>query len=170
LNLPTLCRSPCKLPRLVSIATSAIIYQKSIRMRLLSLVILASSLLLLPGCGGRGPKTARSSGTVTMNGKPLPNVGVTFLPTKKGPVAVGNTNENGEFTLTTNRKGDGAVIGKHKVTIGIAQEGQKNPGIPDSYSEPGTTKLSADVEAGKANVFTFNVEPEAPLPTKKGRK
>src|SRR5690349_14532088 len=101
-------------------------------------LLLALSIVLLLGCSSKGPKTARTSGTVTMDGKPLPNVGVTFLPTKKGPAAFGNTNENGEFTLTTVRKGDGAPVGRHKVTVGIATEGQKNPGIPDSYSDPGT--------------------------------
>jgi hypothetical protein len=134
------------------------------------LFLLAISLVFILGCGSRGPKTARVSGTVTMSGKPLPKVGVTFLPTKKGPVANGTTNENGEFTLTTTRRGDGAVIGKHKVTVGIAEEGQKNPGIPESYGSPHTTKLTAEVASGKKNEFTFDVEPEAPAPPKKGKK
>lgn len=135
--------------------------------RFLLLAVVAATIL---GCGARGPKTARVSGTVTMSGKPLSNIGVTFLPTKKGPAANGTTNENGEFTLTTTRRGDGAVIGKHKVTVGIAEEGQKNPGIPESYASPHTTKFSAEVLSGKKNEFTFNVEPEAPAPAKKGKK
>jgi hypothetical protein len=136
-------------------------------MRLLLLVV---SIFLIAGCGSRGPKTARVSGTVTMSGKPLAKVGVTFLPTKKGPAATGVTNENGEFTLTTARKGDGAVLGKHKVTVGSAEEGQKGPAIAEIYGSPHSTKLSAEVESGKKNVFTFDVEPEAPAPPKKGRK
>ncbi len=136
-------------------------------MRFLLLTILA---LLILGCGRGGPKTARVSGTITMSGKPLSNVGVTFLPTKKGPAGVGNTNENGEFTLTTVRRGDGAVIGKHKVTVGAAEEGQKGLSIPDSYGSPHTTKLAADVESGKINTFTFNLEPEASSPLGKKKK
>jgi hypothetical protein len=133
-------------------------------------LILTLFVLFFTGCGGKGPKTARVSGTVTMSGKPLPKVGVTFLPTKKGPAATGVTNENGEFTLTTTRKGDGAVLGKHKVTVGAAEEGQKGPAIAEIYGSPHSTKLSAEVESGKKNVFTFDVEPEAPAPPKKGRK
>jgi hypothetical protein len=137
------------------------------QIRFLALAIVIAGFL---GCGSRGPKTARVSGTVTMRGKPLAKVGVTFLPTKKGPAATGVTNENGEFTLTTTRKGDGAVLGKHIVTVGSAEEGQKGPAIPETYSSPHSTKLSAEVESGKKNVFTFDVEPEAPAPPKKGRK
>ncbi|HEY2411826.1 MAG TPA: carboxypeptidase-like regulatory domain-containing protein [Pirellulaceae bacterium] len=134
------------------------------------LLLLALSIFVITGCGGSGPKTARVSGTVTMSGKPLAKVGVTFLPTKKGPAATGVTNDNGEFTLTTTRKGDGAVLGKHKVTVGIAEEGQKGPAIAEIYASPHTTKLTAEVQSGKTNVFTFDVEPEAPAPPKKGRK
>jgi hypothetical protein len=138
--------------------------------KLICFFVLALAATLPTGCGSRGPKTARVSGKVTMSGKPLTNIGVTFLPTKKGPVANGTTNENGEFTLTTTRRGDGAVIGKHKVTVGIAEEGQKNPGIPESYGSPHTTKFTAEVVSGKKNEFTFDVEPEAPAPAKKGKK
>jgi hypothetical protein len=127
--------------------------------RLLLVAILA---LLVLGCGRGGPKTARASGTVTMDGKPLPKIGVTFLPTKKGPIATGNTNENGEFTLTTVRKGDGAPIGNHKVTIGASEEGQKLPPIAGRYGSPHTTNLTAEVKAGEKNVFTFDLKPEDP--------
>jgi hypothetical protein len=106
-------------------------------------LLLTAVTLLVLGCGRAGPKTARASGTVTMDGKPLPKIGVTFLPTKKGPIATGNTNENGEFTLTTVRKGDGAPIGNHKVTIGASEEGQKLPPIADRYGSPHTTNLTA---------------------------
>src|SRR4051794_16378585 len=91
-------------------------------------------LLLLPviafiGCsGGDAPRTAPVRGTVTMAGKPLPNSGVTFLPLGKGPIATGNTNEKGEFTLRTVHPGDGAVIGAHKMVLGKAQEGPAKPG------------------------------------------
>jgi hypothetical protein len=114
------------------------------------------------GCGPAGPKTARVSGTITLEGKPLAKVGVTFLPPKKGPIATGNTDENGQFTLTTVRKGDGAPVGSHKVTIGAAEEGQKITNIAERYGNPHTTNLFADVKAGEKNVFTFDLKPEEP--------
>jgi hypothetical protein len=125
--------------------------------------VLLLALALLVGCSSSdAPKTAPVKGTVTMAGKPLPNVGVTFLPTGKGPIASGNTNDKGEFTLRTVNPGDGAVIGTHKVALGRAEEGPAKPGsavIPNKYGSPETTDLSADVKAGQTNVFTFELAP-----------
>jgi hypothetical protein len=120
-------------------------------------------LLVVFGCSSSdSPKLAPVKGTVTMKGSPLANVGVTFLPKAKGPSASGNTNERGEFTLMTNRPGDGAVIGSHQVTIGSAEEGGPKAGapkIPDRYALPHTTDLTAEVEPGKTNTFTFDLKP-----------
>ena len=113
------------------------------------------------GCSSSsGPKTAPVRGTVTMNGKPMPNIGVTFLPEGKGPSASGNTNENGEFSLRTVKPGDGAPIGKHHVVIGNAEEGpRKGPAIPEKYGRFETTDLTADVKAGEKNVVTLDLKP-----------
>lgn len=115
------------------------------------------------GCGtGGGPQTAHVQGSVTMAGKPLANVGVTFLPEGKGPTASGNTNENGEFTLRTVKPGDGAPVGKHRVVLGNAEEGPRkagSPAIPEKYGSPATTDLTAEVKAGEKNVFTFDLKP-----------
>jgi len=128
--------------------------------RVLSLVLAA---IVAVGCSpSDAPKTAPVKGTVTMGGKPLSNVGVTFFPTGKGPIATGNTNEKGEFTLRTTRPGDGASIGTHQVTFGAAEEGPRKPGsipIPEKYSRPGTSELTAEVKAGQRNVFTFDLKP-----------
>src|SRR6476660_8300653 len=118
--------------------------------------------LLLLGCRpSDGPGTAPVRGTITMAGKPLANVGVNFFPMGKGPIA-GNTNERGEFTLMTTRPGDGAAIGSHKVILGNAEEGPRNPGraaIPEKYTRPQTSDLAAEVKAGQTNVFTFDLKP-----------
>jgi hypothetical protein len=97
-----------------------------------------------------------------MAGKPLPNVGVTFLPTGKGPIASGNTNEQGQFTLRTVNPGDGAVIGTHRVALGKAVEGPPKPGsatIPEKYGRAETTDLTAEVKPGQTNVFSFDIRP-----------
>ena len=120
-------------------------------------------LVVTVGCSrGDAPKTAPVEGTVTMAGKPLSRVGVTFLPTGTGPIASGNTDEKGQFSLRTVKPGDGAVIGSHKVVLGAAEEGPPRGGaasIPNRYGRPDTTDLTAEVKAGQTNVFTFDLKP-----------
>lgn len=79
------------------------------------------SLVLVSGCGpstaGQLP-TNKVTGTVTMNGAPVPGATVTFSPTEKGiPAAIGMTDGQGVYTLTTYQPGDGAVEGNYKVTV-----------------------------------------------------
>ncbi len=128
-------------------------------LRLATLALLGTVL----GCSrGDAPQTAPVEGIVTLAGKPLSNVGVTFLPTGSGPIAAGNTNEKGQFALRTVKPGDGAVIGTHKVVLGAAEEGPPRGGaaaIPNRYGSPETTDLTAEVKSGQTNVFTFDLKP-----------
>lgn len=74
--------------------------------------------VVLSGCGGsRFPKTYKVSGTVTQGGKPVDGALVTFLSTEGGKSAIGSTNANGEFKLSTFGPSDGALPGSYKVTI-----------------------------------------------------
>lgn len=79
-------------------------------------ILLLISANALSGCGGSdGPQVAAVEGTVTWKGKPLADAGVAFTP-EKGPVAIGRTNEAGQYSLSTQGR-NGAVIGAHRVTI-----------------------------------------------------
>src|SRR6266849_3541803 len=88
----------------------------------LCLVIVGS--LVLVGCGGgAGAKHVavfKVTGTVTLQGKPLPRAIVTFSPKEGQPVAFGMTNDKGEFTLTTYTDGDGAAAGSYGVVVSKA--------------------------------------------------
>jgi hypothetical protein len=74
------------------------------------------------GCSG-GPKLVPVSGKLTMNGKALKNVKVNFHPDPDkgatGPGSFGTTDEQGNFTLTCNAKGNqpGAIVGHHRVVL-----------------------------------------------------
>jgi hypothetical protein len=83
-------------------------------------------LLVVPALGcGPPAKFAPVSGVVTMNGKPLVGATVSFLPepikgSTEAPVtSSGKTNDKGEYTLQTGSGQDGALVGKHKVTISL---------------------------------------------------
>ena len=138
--------------------------------------------MLLTGCGG-GPRLGKVSGRVTFNGKRVPTGTIMFHP-DAGPAAVGAIGPDGTYTLTTIKPGDGAVVGSHRVTIHATTVGpgslvdpksfeeeielaqRKDPKakvlvpgkvewiVPEKYSRPETTDLTATVQPG-ANTIDF---------------
>ncbi len=114
-----------------------------------------------PGCSGSdAPETAVVEGIVTMNGKPLPNIGVVFFPTGSGPMSTGNTDEEGKFELTTVTPKDGAVVGKHRVAFGAAEESEGEYArkmLPARYESPASSQVTAEVVAGQINKFKFEL-------------
>jgi hypothetical protein len=74
--------------------------------------------LLLLGCGGNGdrPKLGLVSGKVTLNGQPLKNVEISFIP-EKGRPSYGQTDGEGNYNLDYIRNIKGAKIGKHTIHV-----------------------------------------------------
>lgn len=77
--------------------------------------------LSVAGCGSGaegGKPVFPASGTVKMFGGPLSGATVAFAPTAEGqPTAIGRTDNEGKFVLTTYDYEDGAAEGKYKVVI-----------------------------------------------------
>ncbi len=152
------------------------------RYQLLSATLFAC--LTFSGCGGGeadAPSLALVTGTVTFKGKPISGADVTFS-VKGKPLAIGQTDADGKFTLTTGRR-FGAPIGKAKV--GISKRGENpdfkadmkpedmakmakmnkgapvkmpKPVIPLKYGDPEVSKLEADIGAdGSKNVFKYDL-------------
>ena len=126
------------------------------------------------GCGG-GRGTADVAGTVKYKGQPVAGATVTFLPKSsdaKAKSATGRTDGSGQYTLSTyfspDEQPSGAIPGDYVVTVtkidepeGIVDpyKGQvpKNQ-LPDKYSNPQRSPLSAAVKSGAANRFDFSLE------------
>jgi hypothetical protein len=109
---------------------------------------------LLAGCSESGPELLQARGTVTLDGKPVPNALVTFAPKDgTGSPSNGLTDAAGQYTLRFNRDREGVLPGTHRVTIETAKvspddvpAGQAVPEfvpLPKKYSQPG--ELTADV-------------------------
>ena len=111
--------------------------------------------------GQQAPRLAKAKGVVTLQGKPLHNIAITFYPTGSGQVAFGKTNEKGEFILMTATPGDGACIGTYQVTFSAADDGSSNSAIvaqiPKKYRSPATSGLAVDIKEGDANAFVFEI-------------
>lgn len=119
----------------------------------------------LAGCGGGDrPELGSVTGTVTMDGKPLPNVWVMFNPTTGGRTAIARTNEQGEYELMYLEGTPGVNIGSHMVAITTYNEdeleelkassgGPVNEPIPAKYNTQ--TTLTAEVKEGEDHVIDF---------------
>lgn len=131
---------------------------------------LLSTLLILPliyGCGqSDAPPLGKVFGVVTLNGQPVSNASITFLPVEGGRPASGETNAKGEYTLTFSADLNGAKVGKNQVFIGTQRDGSSGvPGTKESIParfnlkselfvdvNPGTNQLDFPLEATEAEL------------------
>ncbi|PQO30148.1 hypothetical protein C5Y97_21620 [Blastopirellula marina] len=123
---------------------------------------------LLVGCGsGRDPnlpETAPVYGVVTLRGETLPEGTVRFTPDDPlGNPASGMIQSDGTFEVSTYSRHDGAVLGKHKVTVVVDPRldgSQPDPpfSIPKAYRDPKTTPLEVEIVKGNKNEVVLNID------------
>ncbi|MBI3468548.1 MAG: carboxypeptidase regulatory-like domain-containing protein [Planctomycetes bacterium] len=135
-------------------------------------LLFAAGLLLLAGCGDKASSsgTIPVTGLVTYQGKPVAEANVVFQSPERGSFAM--TDAEGCFELQTFETGDGALPGEYKVMISklhiVAPEFDMGDPryvpppppkhlIPAKYADANSSGLTAKVEAGKANEFTFEL-------------
>ena len=90
-----------------------------------SVGLLGSICILQSGCGGSSGDfpIAPVSGAVTIDGSPLADATVTFVPSmgaansEAGPFSRAKTDQDGKFSLETRDGLRGAVVGSHQVEI-----------------------------------------------------
>ncbi len=118
------------------------------------------------GCGSDSGLVS-VTGHVTLDGQPLGDAGVMFVPVDKGPVASGTTDAAGRFRLTTTNA-PGAQAGRYRVTItkrdvrggstldAAFLQGQAIQWIvPAKYGNPDSSGLEAEVSPEQRE-FTFD--------------
>jgi len=127
----------------------------------------ALAVSFLSGCG-RSVKLGDVEGTVRLDGQPIGQVLVVFIPEdSQGPQSTGITDGEGRFKLRCNNARSGAVVGPHRVTLLDAavapggrsrddepEEGAARPTsrVPDVYSRVDKTPLHQSVSAGTQSV------------------
>ena len=80
--------------------------------RILCLILAVAPL----GCGDS--PTSPVAGVILLDGKPVANAAVHFLPqSEAGHDATGQTDQNGDFTMSTFKPKDGVVPGDYKVVV-----------------------------------------------------
>jgi hypothetical protein len=134
-------------------------------MRIYSQLLLGVALTSVLGCSDC--KIASVSGTVKLDGEPLPNAVVIFQPLGDGEVnpgvgSIGRTNDRGEYCLCLIGGGNGAVRGTHRVEISCPiDDGQNCPDedratkppnkVPDRYNAESKTTFEVKRGENKAD-------------------
>jgi len=140
------------------------------------------------GCGkSDGLPTVAVTGSVTQKGSPIEGAIVSFVPTgQEGQSAVGVTDSAGKYSLTTQKKDDGAIPAEYKVSItkfdgpkattgggeaagpngempasytGAAPEAPPPKNLlPAKYASPDTSGFKATVSKGSTTPHNFDLE------------
>jgi hypothetical protein len=148
---------------------------------LLALALLSG----VPGCSGKSFSiNDQVEGTATLDGAPLTNVFVQFVPDIdpkfQAPTAEGFTDDKGHFQLTFNQQKPGAVVGKNYVVVfrGRAAAGGADdrdpqarpvatgPAVPDAYRLAAKTPLFVNVTADQHNYELKLSRSAGPRPAK----
>jgi len=109
--------------------------------------------LALVGCAKSPPEIVTVEGVVLVNGQPLPNATITFVPMIEGfgaeYIATGASDEQGRFKVVCPGK-NGCPAGENRVTV-------TNPGPPEG------ARGQSDKAQAKANAFYASLK-NRPIP------
>jgi hypothetical protein len=111
---------------------------------------------VLGGCSSGGDfSTAKVEGQVVFQGQGVANAAVVFTPVAERDAAIsgksanGNADVNGSFTLSTYKMGDGAIVGKHRVSVSTEDPDKPLPGnVPKDFIievKPGTNRVTIEL-------------------------
>jgi hypothetical protein len=137
--------------------------------RAVGAAVVAVGLAAVVGCTGR--EFAEVEGRVTLDGQPLANVQVVFLPDpdrgNRGNNASAYTDADGRYQLNTPRDNQvGTVVGPHRVVIHdlLQVVAPGGPGI--APSAPGATNAMASAPGTKPRRFPLKYGDAADTPFK----
>ncbi len=136
-----------------------------------SCLLLIACCLPLCGCGKSGPETVVVKGKVTLGGGPWPKPGVLYftpvkpaegMPSRPAPA---HFDSDGNFTVTSFRKGDGLVPGTYKVGVEcweVPPSMETNVAgksyVAEKFQSPQTSGLEITIEPGSGKQTpTFDV-------------
>jgi hypothetical protein len=118
-------------------------------------IVVATGLVLAPGCSDGRPARVPVSGQVLIDGQPLKYGFVRFLP-EGSRGSGGELNANGHFTLTCFEPNDGATLGVHRVEVS-ACEGLTATKFkwhaPKKYAAYSTSGLQQDITGPNNNLI-----------------
>ena len=141
--------------------------------------IVLACLVWMAGCGGGDTGTTQKlvavSGTLKIDGAPISNAIVNFIPegTTSGDSFYGTTDDAGEFLLSSRTGQEGCGVGLYKVIFSkmAMKDGSPSPEgsdaitsgateqIPPKFNNPEMSQVMADVPEG-GKVLDFDLKSE----------
>ncbi len=123
----------------------------------LGFVVVACAMgLAIAGCGRSDlPELGRVQGTVTLDGKPIPEAAVGFYPLSGGRQALSTIDNEGKYDLIFVHGVSGAKTGMNEVTVFWPDGTEPTAAIPAKYNTK--SELKFDVKPGK-NTFDIKME------------
>ncbi|WP_166823755.1 carboxypeptidase-like regulatory domain-containing protein [Thalassoroseus pseudoceratinae] len=115
-------------------------------------------LTLSVGCGAfGGAEVGEVTGKVTLDGEPLSDAEVAFVPTSGGTTSTGYTSEDGSYLLVYDAERDGAEVGEHTIRVTRIQPEAQDGETPKQYEKlPASynteSELKIEVKSGSQTV------------------
>jgi len=121
------------------------------------------------GCNSSDVSLGIVNGKVTIDGKPLANAIVTFVPKQGGRAALGTTDPDGNYQLIYSTR-KGALVGTHDVTIQVNPEGvgasTESQEAPSIYDKQGAGAPEAADAKARSDSRKQQKEAEKLIPEK----
>lgn len=125
-------------------------------------ILLIAIVVGFSGCGGGAtdtPELGSVTGTLTLDGQPVPDAQISFYPLEGGRAAFAVSEADGSYTLQFNGGVAGAKVGRNRVTITTAKEASGVKGQPEYSPEVKDTIPSNYNGSGKVgSTLEFDVE------------
>src|SRR4051794_17916767 len=103
--------------------------------------------LVVGGCGDGRPQRVPVSGVVVIDGQPLSQGNIKFVP-KNGRPSSGKIGPDGHFSVTCYDGNDGAILGTHQVQVAanrIISDSKIEWFAPPEYADFRTSNLTVEV-------------------------
>lgn len=129
--------------------------------RVFRLVVIALLTGAITGCGG-ATSSVEATGSVEMDGSPLTNATVQFIPTSEAKLGThsATTDADGKFTLRSVAENLPLKPGSYVVVInkmsGNSMDNMKNE-VPDRYRNQQSTPFKADIVEGRNELPPFQM-------------
>lgn len=125
--------------------------------------------LALAACGGRPDGLVGVSGTVSLDGQPLPEATLLFKPVGGGRPSAAITDQRGDYELEYTAGTYGARPGRYRVSITTARTVEEESGqevsVPEKLPPKYNARTELEVEVGQSGQpIDFELDSEGELP------